>query len=94
MTRTRPSARRWTRPRGERGAEEVAAELLEAGTTVRRGPGTGVEIEALELGLMRAAGGDVTRGPPVGETLDAGPGAGAEGDAALDGGAAEAGQDG
>jgi hypothetical protein len=45
---------------GERGAEEVAAELLEAGAIVRGDPDVGVEIEAIELGLTWAAGGDVT----------------------------------
>jgi hypothetical protein len=34
---------------GERRAEEIAAELFEAGTVVRRGPDVGVEIEAVEL---------------------------------------------
>ena len=43
-----------------RGAEEIATELLEAGAIVWRDPDVGVEIEAVELGLMRAAGGDVT----------------------------------
>ena len=53
-----------------------------------------MEIEAIELGLTGAAGGDVTEGRLVAEAADAGAGAGAEGDAALDGGAGEAGQDG
>jgi len=79
---------------GERGAEEVAAELLETGTIGGGDPDVGVEIEAVELGLARAAGGDVTQGRLVAEAPDAGAGAGAEGDAALDGGAGEAGQDG
>ena len=79
---------------GERGAEEVAAELLEAGTIVRGDPDVGVEIEAIELGLTRAAGGDVTQVRLVAEAADAGAGAGAEGDAALDGGTDKAGQDG
>ena len=79
---------------GERGAEEVAAERLEAGTIVRGDPDVGVEIETIELGLTWAAGGDVTEGRPVAEAADAGAGAGAEGDTALDGGVGEAGQDG
>jgi hypothetical protein len=62
---------------GERGAEEVAAERLEAGTIVRGDPDAGVEIEAIELGLTRAAGGDVTEGRPVAEAADAGTSAGA-----------------
>jgi hypothetical protein len=53
-----------------------------------------VEVEAVELGLTRAAGDDVTEVWLVTEASDAGAGAGAEGDAALDGGAGEAGQDG
>jgi hypothetical protein len=68
---------------GERGAEEVAGELLEAGTIVRGDPDVGVEIEAIEAGLARAAGGDVAEGRPVAEAVDAGAGAGAEGDAAM-----------
>ena len=79
---------------GERGAEEVAGERLEAGTIVWGDPDVGVEIEAIELGLTRAAGGDVTEGRPVAEAAEAGTSAGAEGDAALDGGVGEAGQDG
>jgi hypothetical protein len=79
---------------GERGTEEVAAELLEAGTIVGGDPDVGVEIEAVDLGLTRAAGGDVTEVRLVAEAPDAAAGAGAEGDAALDGGAGEAGQDG
>ena len=79
---------------GDRGAEEVAAELLEAGTIVGGDPDVGVEIEAIELGLTWAAGGAVTEIRLTAEAADAGTGAGAEGDAALDGGAGEAGQDG
>src|SRR5439155_8206030 len=75
-------------------AEKVAAELLEAGAIVRRHPDVGVEVEAVELGLTRAAGGDVTEVRLVAEAADAGAGTGAEGDAALDGGLNEAGQDG
>jgi hypothetical protein len=45
---------------GERRAEEIAAELFEAGAIVGGDPDVGVEVEALELGLARAAGGDVT----------------------------------
>ena len=52
------------RARLERGAEEVAAERLEAGPIVGGDPDVGVEIEAIELGLTRAAGGDVTEGRP------------------------------
>ena len=44
---------------GERGAEEIAGELLEVGAIVGRDPDVGVEVEAVELGLTRAAGGDV-----------------------------------
>jgi hypothetical protein len=40
---------------GERGAEEIAAELLDAGAIVGEDPDVGVEIEAVELGLARAA---------------------------------------
>ncbi len=53
-----------------------------------------MEVEAIELGLARAAGGDVTEVRLVAEAADASAGAGAEGDAALDGGADEAGEDG
>jgi hypothetical protein len=53
-----------------------------------------VDIEAVELGLTRAAGGDVTEVRLVAEAPDAGAGAGTEGDATPDGGAGEAGQDG
>jgi hypothetical protein len=53
-----------------------------------------VEIEAVELGLTRTAGGDVTEVRLVAEAADASAGAGAEGDTALDGGADEAGEDG
>jgi hypothetical protein len=42
-------------------------------------------VEAVELGLTRAAGGDVPEVRLVAEATDAGAGAGAEGDAALDG---------
>src|SRR3970282_1836169 len=79
---------------GERGAEEVAGELLEAGTIVRGDPDVGVEIEAIELGLTRAAGGDVTEVRLVAEAADAGTSAGAEGDAALEGAGGGAAQDG
>jgi hypothetical protein len=57
---------------GKRGAEEGAAELLEAGTIVRGDPDVGVEIDAVELGLARAAGGDVAEGRPVAEPADVG----------------------
>ena len=79
---------------GERRAEEIAAELFEAGAIIRRDPDVGVEIEAVELGLPRAARGGVTEIRLVAEAADAGAGAGAEGDPALDGGPGEAGQDG
>jgi hypothetical protein len=79
---------------GERGAEEGAAELLKAGTIVGGDPDVGVEVEAVELGLARSARGGVTQVRLVAEAADAAAGAGAEGDAALDGGAGEAGQDG
>jgi hypothetical protein len=46
----------------ERRAEEIAAELFEAGTVVGRDPDVGVEIEAVELGLPRSARGGVTDG--------------------------------
>jgi hypothetical protein len=76
------------------GAEDIATELFEAGAIVGGDPDVGVEVEALELGLARAAGGDVTEVRLVAEAADAGAGAGAEGDAALDGGAEDPGQDG
>jgi hypothetical protein len=50
-----------------------------------------VQVEAVELGLARAARGGVTKVRRVAEVADAGAGAGAEGDAALDGGAGDAG---
>ena len=53
-----------------------------------------MEVEAVELGLVRAAGGDVTEVWLVAKAADAGAGAGAEGGTALDGGANEARQDG
>ena len=57
-------------------------------------PDVGVEVEAVELGLAWAAGGEVPEVRLVAEAAEAGAGAGAEGDAALDGGPNEAGQDG
>ena len=54
-------------------------------------PDVCVEVEAGDLGLTRAAGDDVTEVRLVAEAADAGAGAGAEGDAALDGGPHEAG---
>jgi hypothetical protein len=42
---------------GERGAEERAAELFDARAIGGGDPDVGVEIEAVELGLARAAGG-------------------------------------
>src|SRR5262245_12410537 len=59
---------------GERGAEEIATELLEAGAIVGRDPHIGVEIEAVELGLTRPR--EVTRPRPArtGETSASGSG--------------------
>jgi hypothetical protein len=51
-----------------------------------------VEVEAVELGLAGAARGGMAQIRLVAEAADAGAGAGAEGDAAMDGGADEAGQ--
>jgi hypothetical protein len=79
---------------GEWGAEQIAAELLQASAIVGGDPDVAVEVEAVELGLTRAAGDDVTEVRLVADAADAGAGAGAEGDAALDGGAGEVGQDG
>jgi len=45
---------------GEWGAEQIATELLQASSIVGGDPDVGVEVEAVELGLTRAAGGDVT----------------------------------
>ena len=53
-----------------------------------------MEIEAVELGLAGPAGADVVQLRLVADAPDASAGAGAEGDAALDGGAEEAGQHG
>src|SRR5439155_10231632 len=78
---------------GERGTEEVATELLEAGAIVGGDPDVGVEIEAVELGLTRPAGGDVPEVRLVAEAADAGAGPWPQRDAALDGGPDEAGQD-
>ena len=50
-------------------------------------------INAVELGLTRAAGGDVTEVRLVAEAADAGAGPWPQRDAALDGGPEEAGQD-
>jgi len=50
-----------------------------------------VEVEAVELGLTRAAGGDVTEVRLVAEAADAGAGPWPQRDAALDGGPYEAG---
>jgi hypothetical protein len=71
---------------GERGAEEIATELLEAGAIVGVDPDVGVEIEAVELGLARAAGGDGTEVRLVAEATDAGAGPWSQRDTALDGG--------
>ena len=89
----RRSARRRTRS-WARGAEEIATKLFEAGAIVAGDPVVGVEVEALELGLARTARGDVTEVRLVAEAAEAGADAGAEGDAALDGGAPDPGQDG
>jgi hypothetical protein len=70
---------------GEGRAEEVAAELFEAGPIVGGNPDIGVEIEAIELGLAGAARGGMAEIRLVAEAADAGAGAGAESDAALDG---------
>jgi len=78
---------------GERGAQEIATELLEAGAIVEGDPDVGVEVEAVELSLARAAGGEEPEARLVAEAADAGAGTGAEGDAALDGRPNEAGQD-
>ena len=78
---------------GERGAEEIATELLEAGAIVWWDPDVGVEVEAVEPGLTRAARGDVTEVRLVAESAGAGAGPWPQRDAALDGGPDEAGQD-
>ncbi len=57
------------------------------------GTQTSVVIEAIELSLTRAAGGDVTAVRLVAEATDTGAGAGAEGHTALNRGPNEAGQD-
>jgi hypothetical protein len=79
---------------GERGAEEIAAEPLEGDALVGRHPDGGVEVEAVELGLAGAARGGVAEIRRLAETADAGAGARAEGDATLDGGPDQAGQQG
>jgi len=78
---------------GERGAEERAAELFEAGPIVG-GAQTLAWRSKPSSWAWRAPGGDVTEVRLVAEAADAGAGAGAEGDAALDGGADDPGQDG
>jgi hypothetical protein len=57
---------------GERGAEQIATELLQASAIVGGDPDVGVEVEAVELGLTRAAGDDVTEVWLVAEASDAG----------------------
>jgi hypothetical protein len=52
------------------------AELLQAGAIVGGDPDVGVEIEAIELSLTRAAGGNVTEVRLVAEATDTGAGAG------------------
>ena len=79
---------------GERRAEEIAAELFEAGAIIRRDPDVGVEIEAVELGLPRTARSGVTEIRLVAEAAHARASAWAEGDPALDRGPREAGQNG
>jgi len=76
----------------ERGAEEITTEVFQTSAIVGGNPDVSVEVEAVELGLPRAAGGDVTEVRLVAEAADAGTGAGAEGNPALDGGCDEAGQ--
>jgi len=44
---------------GRTGTEEIATAWLEAHPIVGRNPDVGVEIEAVELRLARAVGGDV-----------------------------------
>jgi len=70
---------------GERGVEERAAELFEAGAVVGGDRDLGVEVEASELGLAGTAWGDVTDVRLVAEEANAAAGARAEGDAALHG---------
>jgi hypothetical protein len=57
---------------GERGAEEVAAELFEAGAIIRGHPDVGVEVEAVELGLAGTARGGMAQVRLVAEAVDAG----------------------
>ena len=64
---------------GERGAEEIAAELFAAGAIIGGHPDVGVEVEAIELGLAGAAGRGVPEVRLVAEAADAGAGARAEG---------------
>ena len=77
---------------GGRGAEQMAAELCKAGAIVGSDPDIGVEIEAIELGLARAARGGGTEVGLGAEPADAGPGSWPQREAALDGGAHEANQ--
>jgi hypothetical protein len=77
---------------GERGAEEIATAVFQAGAVVRGDPDVGVEVETIELGLTRAARGDVTEVRLVAEAADTGAGPWPQRDAALDGGPDEAGQ--
>ena len=79
---------------GERGPEEVTTEMFETSAIVRGHPDVGVEIEAVELRLTRAAGGDEPEVWFVAEAADAGARPGAEGDTALHRGADKASQDG
>ena len=79
---------------GQRRAQQIAAQVFEAGAIVRGNPDIGVEIEAIELGLARPARGGVAHSGLGPEATHARAGARAEGDAALDGGADEPGQDG
>jgi hypothetical protein len=77
---------------GEGRAEEIATELLETGAIIGGHPDVGVEIEAVELGLTRAARGGVTEVRLVAEAADAGASPWPQRDAALDGGADETSQ--
>src|SRR6266498_3179195 len=73
--------------------DEDASIGAEAEAIVGENPDVGVEIEAVELGLTRAAGGDVPEVRLVAEAADAGAGPWPQRDAALDGGPDEAGQE-
>src|SRR5262245_45294200 len=91
-TRTRPSARRrmWSWASGGGGDSD---RVDRCGAIVRWDPDVGVEVEVVELGLTRAAGGDVSEVRLGAEAADASAGPWPQRDAALDGGPDEAGQD-